>query len=285
MAEGPDNVLTVRELIRTSSVQLMDVACGGTCQHRSASECATATHFVYTYGGAFVRHVGRAEAVGNAANVLVFNNGQEYQVSHPTSGGDRCLSIKIEPSALDELCEPGELSHSPSGTLRSQSRNIDAGSQLLVATLVKGLRDGTMDAQEAETRAFALVKRSFGGMRRAVATKFGRAKLVHRAKLTLAEDPGRRWTLGQIAAAVGVSPVYLAQVFSKVEGVSLYRYQLELRMAGALHLLRECDDLTELALACGFSSHSHFTHAFRKHFGRTPSAVQSELRTGKGIPK
>jgi AraC-like DNA-binding protein len=31
--------------------------------------------------------------------------------------------------------------------------------------------------------------------------------------------------------------------------------------------------LTDLALDLGFSSHSHFTSAFRAYFGRTPSAL------------
>ena len=34
-------------------------------------------------------------------------------------------------------------------------------------------------------------------------------KVVDRAKLVLASDLGRRWTLADIAAVVGVSPVYL----------------------------------------------------------------------------
>ena len=34
------------------------------------------------------------------------------------------------------------------------------------------------------------------------------------------------------------------------------------------------DDLTTLALELGFSSHSHFTDAFRREFGRPPSAAR-----------
>jgi AraC-like DNA-binding protein len=41
------------------------------------------------------------------------------------------------------------------------------------------------------------------------------------------------------------------------------------------------DDLTSLALDLGFSSHSHFTDAFRREFGRTPSEVRGS-RTALG---
>jgi AraC family transcriptional regulator len=87
----------------------------------------------------------------------------------------------------------------------------------------------------------------------------------------LAGDLARRWTLSEIAAELRASPVYLTQVFQQVEGLPLYRYQLRLRLARALDLLGQYDDLTDLALDLGFSSHSHFSAAFRAAYGRTPS--------------
>ena len=81
----------------------------------------------------------------------------------------------------------------------------------------------------------------------------------------------RRWKLAEIAAEVGGSPVYLTQVFQQVEGLPLYRYQLRLRLARSLDLLAQYDDLTALGLELGFSSHSHFSAAFRETYGRSPS--------------
>ena len=67
------------------------------------------------------------------------------------------------------------------------------------------------------------------------------------------------------------------QVFQQVEGVPLYRYQLQLRLARALDLLPECADLMALALDLGFSNHSHFATAFRQAYGRSPSAFRASL--------
>ena len=80
--------------------------------------------------------------------------------------------------------------------------------------------------------------------------------------------------MAEIGGAVGVSPVYLTQVFRQVEGLPLYRYQLQLRLARALDLLRDCSDLTGLALDLGFSSYSHFSTAFKQAYGLTPLAFQ-----------
>jgi AraC-like DNA-binding protein len=108
----------------------------------------------------------------------------------------------------------------------------------------------------------------------AAAASVGRQKLVDRAKLVLSADLARRWTLAEIAAEVGVSPVYLTQVFRQVEAMPLYRYQLRLRLARALDLLGQYDDLTTLGLDLGFSSNSHFSSAFRQAYGRTPAEFQ-----------
>jgi AraC-like DNA-binding protein len=91
------------------------------------------------------------------------------------------------------------------------------------------------------------------------------------------KDVARRWTLGEIAAEVGVSMMYLCQVFSEHEGIPLYRYHRQLRLARALDLLPGCDDLTGLALDLGFCSHSHFASQFRKQYGNSPSAFQSAI--------
>src|SRR5262249_26444680 len=81
--------------------------------------------------------------------------------------------------------------------------------------------------------------------------------------------------LSEAADAVGTSSTYLTDVFSRFEGVSLHRYVTQLRLARALVELPEAGDLTTLALDLGFSSHSHFTLAFRRAVGDTPSTFRA----------
>ena len=72
-------------------------------------------------------------------------------------------------------------------------------------------------------------------------------------------------------------------MFQQVEGLPLYRYQLRMRLARALDLLGQYDDLTTLGLDLGFSSHSHFTSAFTQAYGRSPSEFrQAALRRRGG---
>ena len=48
-----------------------------------------------------------------------------------------------------------------------------------------------------------------------------------------------------------------------------------IRLRMALELLRSRRGLTEIALDLGYTSHSHFTAAFRNYFGITPSRYRA----------
>jgi AraC-like DNA-binding protein len=266
-------------LLTTDTVAVWDVSCPGTCKHKSAEECVSATYLVFPYRGVYVRNVGRTETVGEANQVVFFNEDEPYQVSHPVEGGDSSLSIWISAAALLELT-PDEYLHGKSRATFNQSRlRIDTRSQALLAFLRHSLGRGIIETLEAETLTLAMVRRALGkGSSRAAAGSVGRQKLVDRAKLVLSSDPERRWTLADIGGAVGVSPVYLTQMFQQVEGLPLYRYHLQLRLARALDLLGDNSDLTGLALDLGFSSYSHFSTAFKQAYGQTPSGFQRSAR-------
>lgn len=273
------NELTVALLLETPTIGVRDVACDGACRHRSPSECAAATHLVFPYRGAYVRHVGRQDAVAEANQVSFFNRDQDYAISHPVGGGDACLSVSIDDALLRELSPAEQLEDGVGAVFRRPTRGLDPQAQAMVAQLRHGLARGAFEPLQAETLTLGLVRRALGDRAsQARAASYGRRKLADRAKLVLASDPARRWTLADVAGDVGVSPVYLTQVFAQAEGVPLYRYQLRLRLARALDLLGDYRDLTQLALELGFSSHSHFTAAFRKLYGQTPVDFQHAAR-------
>jgi AraC-like DNA-binding protein len=264
-------------MLVTDTISVWDVHCRGACKHRSAEECADASYLVFPYRGVFVHHVGRNEAVAEANQVLAINAGEAYQVSHPVAGGDASLSIGVAQPLLQELVP--QQHWRKSGGLNRLRLRIDARAQALLALLRHSLTRGEIETLEAETLTLTLVRRALGERTsHAAAGSHGRQKLVDRAKLILSSSPGRRWTLAEIAAEAGVSPVYLTQVFQQVEGLPLYRYQLRLRLARALDLLGDCTDLTGLAFELGFSSHSHFTASFRKTYGRSPLEFQQAAR-------
>jgi AraC family transcriptional regulator len=274
LTNGTDGVseFDVQSLLQTPIVTIRDTYCRGTCRLPSAEERTTSTQLVFPYRGVYVRHVGHDQTVAEANQVLFFNAQEDYRVSHPVPGGDASLTLVLEESQLQQLA-PGNLLREGSRlAFRGQRLRIDARTQALVALLRHSLRQKVAEPLEAETLALTLAQRSLGPRTsRAAGATYGRQRLVDRVKLLLAGDLARRWTLAEIAAELHASPVYLTQIFQQVEGLPLYHYQLRLRLARALDRLGEYEDLTSLALDLGFSSHSHFSAAFRQLYGRSPS--------------
>lgn len=259
-------------LLGTDTVTIRNVCCRGHQAHQSDEEATTATHLVFPYRGVFVRHLGRDQAVAEANQVLFFNRTESYRVSHPVPGGDASLDLVIRTPVLQELAPRALLRDGATLAFRRQRLRIDARTQALIALLRHSLRQGVAEPLEAESLALRLARRALGPRTaHAPGGSFGRQRTADRTKLVLASNPARRWTLAEIAAEVGHSPVYLTQVFQQVEGLPLYQYQLRLRLARALELLPQYDDLTSLGLDLGFSSHSHFTTTFAKAFGYPPS--------------
>jgi AraC-like DNA-binding protein len=264
--------LEVDRLLATELLTVRHVRCAGTHRHRGAEEYSSATHLVFPYRGVYARHVGREQAIADANHVLFFNATEGYRVSHPVDGGDRSFVVALSEEFLRELAPAPMLIASGALRFRHQHQRIDPHAQTLVALLRHRLTDGALEGLAAETQLVTLISHSLGPRtsHELRATR-ARRSLVDRVKLLLLSDLSRRWTLAEIGAEMGSSPVYLTQLFRQVEGVPLYRYHLRLRLARALDLVPHHEDLTALALDLGFSSHAHFTSAFRQTYGRTPS--------------
>lgn len=78
-----------------------------------------------------------------------------------------------------------------------------------------------------------------------------------------------------IADQVGLSTRQLERLFSRHLGVSPKSYFTRLRLERARVLLQQTDmRITEIAMACGFGSPTHFSKHYRRQFGILPSSEQ-----------
>ncbi|HUS53584.1 MAG TPA: GlxA family transcriptional regulator [Thermohalobaculum sp.] len=75
----------------------------------------------------------------------------------------------------------------------------------------------------------------------------------------------------ELAKAVNMSTRQLERLFRRYLNRSPKRYYMELRLDKARNLLLQTDmSVINVALACGFTSPSHFSKCYRSHFNRTP---------------
>ena len=77
--------------------------------------------------------------------------------------------------------------------------------------------------------------------------------------------------LDDLASLVGISRRQLERLFKKYLGCVPRRYYLDLRLKKARQLLLQTPrSISEIAIACGFVSASHFSKSYREMFGLSP---------------
>jgi len=83
------------------------------------------------------------------------------------------------------------------------------------------------------------------------------------------EDPLRP---DEIAEIVSLSTRQLERLFAKYLNISPKRYYLSTRLDKARNLLRQTDlSVTDICVACGFKSLSHFSKSYRASYGISPT--------------
>ena len=86
-------------------------------------------------------------------------------------------------------------------------------------------------------------------------------------------------TVPKVASAVGISPTYFSSFFTEHFSQHFGDYLRSIRIEQACALLLDTSmSVTEVALAVGFSTGSHFIHHFRQTMGMTPLAYRKRNR-------
>lgn len=88
-------------------------------------------------------------------------------------------------------------------------------------------------------------------------------------------------SLSDLAAAVNLSNRQLERLFRERLGKTPSRYYLELRLNRARLLLQQTTmSILQVAVACGFSSASHFARCYRELFNNSPRMERRAKETG-----
>ena len=117
-----------------------------------------------------------------------------------------------------------------------------------------------------------------------VATGLDYRQRVCRAMNYISENLERDVTLEEIAQAANFSAFHFHRIFSAATGETVFGFMRRLRLEWAANRLlgKPGEDITTVALECGFSSSQNFAKAFRARFGTSPSAFRKSKRGNKG---
>ena len=73
----------------------------------------------------------------------------------------------------------------------------------------------------------------------------------------------------------GMNKYAVIRSFTKIKGITPYRYIETIRINKSKELLKYNNDIVEVALKLGFNDQSHFTKTFKKLTGLTPGEYKN----------
>jgi AraC family transcriptional regulator len=239
--------------------------------------------FVFPRTSTWIQHAGGRPFVGDPNIVTYYNVGQEYTRQVITPAGDWCDYYAVDPCVLREVIAPWDraAAEEPDRILRFSHGPSDAQAYLHQrAVFSAARRDPLADPLSLEETVVNVLARVVGlayAERPTLRTR--QEDVVERAREVLARRFTGRITLADLSRETGASVFHLCRLFRAGTGRTLHGYVGELRLRAALGpVLESHDDLSRIALGLGYSTHSHFTSAFRARYGITPSALREASR-------
>jgi AraC-like DNA-binding protein len=240
--------------------------------------------FVFPRTSVWLRHEGGKPFVSSPNVVTYYNRGQVYRRGKVSEEGDRCEWFAFRPAVLVDAVrardpavierpqQPFTFSHGPS----------DPRSYLVQRLLVRQLAQGDpLEALRVEETMLHVLARLLGNaavmhdLQQARTVLADAGELVEETKALLARSFRQALSLQEIADRIGFSVFHLCRLFRRGTGTTLHHYRNHLRLRTALEEAAAPGiDLSSLGLDLGYSSHSHFTAAFRQAFGTTPSSLR-----------
>lgn len=225
-------------------------------------------HLTIVCQGHYCRKLGRRSDNCHAGSLAFLLTNDSHTDSY--APGSKCLHIVI-PSEVEQRLRcgfgipgtagqiPPSLSARSSIALQSEFRRADGESPLIVEALL-----------------FDLVSRQLNIIRE---RSSARPRWLGWLLDYLDDTFEKEWSLQDMAAEMGVHPVYLCRTFSERFDCTLGEYIRKQRTLRAWQLLAISDStLAEIASQSGFADQSHFTRAFKNDFGITPGKWRRQGR-------
>src|SRR5262245_22765853 len=253
-------MLSSSTVLNADGVAIADVACRHRAGPGSRAEIAGGFALVVVRRGCFLRRVDGVASLLDPTVAYFMNPGEEQRYDHPHAHGDDCTWLGMSEELVLSLW--GGAPRLP-GFPIAVSPRLDLAHRLLLADA-----RGRADVLGLVERAILVIANALetADSRRVASgrprTSAARRALADGAREALAADCGH--SLPELARLLAVSPHHLSRVFSSVNGHTIARHRMRLRVRAALERLAGGErDLARLAADLGFADQSHLCRVMR----------------------
>lgn len=239
-----------------------------------------------------ITHVGKPTVLTDPNLVMFYNKDQEYFRDKVSEEGDLCdwfsfpvdtvqQAIKqFDPEVERYEKRPFRFTHGPGEpSLYFQQR-----------LLIEHIRQAAeLDLFYIEEQVLTLLKQV---IEYSYLARYGRhisckqptlaerRDLVQQVKSILVTRFQEPLSINQIAQEVHSSPYHLCRIFRQITGLTIHNYLNRIRLHHSLDYLSQPNQtISDMSYALGFSSHSHFTAAFRRIFTFSPSEFRKRANS------
>jgi AraC-like DNA-binding protein len=251
-------------------------------------------HVVFNYVTEKVDFEGTGPTMLTPNELVVCPAGSVYRRRQMLSGEEVNVFVAASPDFAEELGCAESIEKTAPKLVPALGR-LSSEAWCLAHELRNAPAERRIDLEYTERAALLITPlrstaAAVGELRSTSRTRRRHHELVEATREHLASSfADQTLSLAQLARDVGAGAYHLARIFRTLTGYSLHEYRTQLRLRAILLELADSESLSELALSAGFSSHSHFSDVFRRHFDASPSQVRAALRgqphTSPGRPR
>jgi AraC family transcriptional regulator len=240
---------------------------GGMKQPKHSHELAS---FSILLHGAYTEQVGGKTMTCNPSSLVLRPPDGDHSVEFQNCAA-RIFRVEIKQRLLERI--------------REDSRVIDSPAYLqggAAAWLAARLHQEFHRSESASTLVIeGLAMAALGEAYRSRASRAERKppRRIQQAKELIHARFTESFSHSEIAATVGLHPIYLAREFRKHYGSTVGEYVRKLRIEFACNKISASDaPLAEIACAAGFYDQSHFSNVFKRHTGMAPAEYRAIFR-------
>lgn len=212
----------------------------------------------------------------NFEGEALFRGGQFYQsvgvcmdqncILDMIQGEDRFAPLEQQFHNRDEFHMLGVFAQSPVTKLIAK--------QILECPLDGSCRRLFLEGKSLELIGFMLQRLTDDEIRATVSLSRDDVERIREARRLLLSDMVNPPTIKELARLSGINEFKLKKGFREVFGHTIYQCLRAHRMESARELLENTDTTVGLAASMvGYTNMSHFSTAFRKHFGINPGSI------------